>query len=106
MLPEGMLEDLGMSREQLEKFIRRYSREAAQAEPAEQESQAGLGERAAGGAVLEAGAGGSEDIEMDSGAALQTEKDSLRSRSDDSSPVSPRYRDALKAYYKRLSEES
>jgi hypothetical protein len=105
-LPEEMLDDLGMNRKQLEEFLRRYRQQLGEPKPAEEgpsvESEGG----AVVGGVIEGGAEPAEDVTVESGAPARTQKDSLRSRfEDESGRIGPRYREAVNAYYRRLSEE-
>jgi len=97
-LPEQMLKDLGMNRERLQEAIDSYLLEEAAGreqggEPAAQEP----------GRVLGPGAAG-EDVRLGA-TEREDEKDELKSHFDDASMrVSPRYREAVRAYYKKLSE--
>ena len=102
-LPEEMLRELGMNRTQLEEFLRGYLDAPDDSgedgpEPAEEEA-------ATAGRVLDATGRRSADVTVADAAAAQVRKDEMRSRFEDASGrISPRYRDAVNAYYKRLSQ--
>ena len=105
-LPDTMLDDLGMNRQQLDEFIRRYRRQLGEGEPVDEEPGADTEKPPVAGSVLETGPERAEDVTIESGAPAGTQKDSLRSRfEDESGKISPRYREAVNAYYKKLSEE-
>jgi len=105
-LPEELLKDLGMNRRQLEEFVKRY-KETPEEQPAGGQQKPGEPETAPpGGKIIEAGAGGAPDLAVRGAAPEKIEKDKLRSRFEDASDrISPRYREAVNAYYKKLSEE-
>jgi hypothetical protein len=107
-LPPEFYEDVGMSREDVQKFVRRWEKpEEADVEPREPKSDAELAAERERGEAGKLGLG-----EGRTAAGIGTEtgpptgaKDSVRSRMFDPERVGPKYRELLKAYYMRISEE-
>jgi len=103
-LPEEMLDELGMNRRQLEEFIERYMRQARQ-RPAEGPPATAAGSDQLG-RILEGPPEPGPGVAVQGAGPATARKDSLRARFEDGADrISPRYRDALNAYYKKLSEQ-
>jgi hypothetical protein len=104
-LPEEMLKDLGMNRKQLEEFLRGYLEKPDEGEQAGGEPVEVEGRQAKGDVLAARGAKASDVAVGDAGPA-EVKKDEMRSRFEDASNrISPRYRDAVAAYYKKLTRE-
>jgi len=104
-LPEEMLKDLGMNRKQLEEFLRGYLEKPEEGEQAGGEPVEVEGKQAKGDVLAARGAKASDVAVGDAGPA-EVKKDEMRSRFEDASNrISPRYRDAVAAYYKKLTRQ-
>jgi len=104
-VPPQLFAELGMNRKQLEKFLDRYLKALEENEASGAHAQPGAAERPQP-RILAPRAGSAADVALASAAPTEVEKDELRSRFEDASGrISARYRDAINAYYKKLSEE-
>ncbi|MDP6438401.1 MAG: hypothetical protein QGH74_02090 [Candidatus Brocadiia bacterium] len=104
-LPEEILGDLAMSREELKQILAEQLELLAERRPAEGDSSEAPPARRSdpAGRVLGPGSGADEDVSVQD-AAGKADKDELKSRFEDGSGrISPRYREAVNAYYERLS---
>jgi len=103
-LPEEMLRDLGMNREQLDKFLKDYLEKQRDREKIDEQAKPEDEESELAGRVLGAGERASDVEILDT--APEVERDEMRSRFEDASNrISPRYRDAVNAYYRKLAGE-
>ncbi|MFP4026761.1 MAG: hypothetical protein ACLFWL_03115 [Candidatus Brocadiia bacterium] len=100
--PKDMLRELGMNERQLKKFLDNYLAKSPRREE-ETEKVSGAAEKREG-RVLKAGGKRDKDVAITDTAPKSDEKDDLRSRFEDAEGrLSPRYREAVDAYYKKLS---
>ena len=108
-VPEGLLKEIGMNREQLRKFLESYRAQdrerAAEAseEPGETPAAGGPGHS---GEVVESAGVAADDVRVKDVSPDRLEKDELRDLFEDASGrLTRRYRELVSAYYERLSSE-
>lgn len=106
-LPEEMLKDLGTNREKLKEAIEGFLAEAEKPDAGQvddDDTEPGADGAGAPGRVLNTVGRTQEGVHVGD-AAGKAKRDDVRSRFEDASGrISPRYRDALNAYSKRLAE--
>jgi len=105
-VPRQLLEEIGMNREELRKFLDSYRarREERAAEGPGEDARGNIFEPV--GEVVESSGIASDDVRIVDASAGREEKDELRDLFDGAyERLSRRYRELVSAYYKRLSGE-